>query len=48
MDLQKVGWGAMDWIHLAQDRVNAVNSINYMKLLYYLRMLPSQEALCSA
>jgi len=30
MDLQKVGWGSMDWIYLAQDRnrwrtvVNAV------------------------
>jgi len=20
MDLQKVGWGGMDWIYLAQDR----------------------------
>jgi hypothetical protein len=36
MDLQGVGWGDMDWIHLAQDRdrrralVNAVTNLRVL------------------
>jgi hypothetical protein len=35
MDLREIGWGGMDWIHLAQDRDygNTVMNFRFHKIL---------------
>jgi hypothetical protein len=36
MDIKKIGWGKMDWIHLAQDRDQWMALVNMVKNLRVL------------
>jgi hypothetical protein len=39
MDLREVGWGGMDWIHLAQDRDKWRSLVNMVMTLEVHKML---------
>jgi hypothetical protein len=45
MDLREIGWGGVEWIHLAQDRDRWRAVVN---AVMYLRVLASQSELVKA
>jgi hypothetical protein len=47
MDLREIGWGDMDWIHLAQDRNQwraLVNTVMNLRVPYHFGLLKKDSA----
>jgi len=53
MDLREVGWGCMDWIALAEDRIRwrtLGNAVTKLRVQFFDRLntfLAPEEGLCS-
>jgi hypothetical protein len=41
LDLREIGWGGMDWIHLAQDRDQWSALVNMVHISGFHKMLGS-------